>query len=72
MPTMALRAHYDGKHIVLDEDFVLPPNTPLMVTIVPFQSIEQERMAWSQFSSAGLANAYGDDEPEYTIEDLRD
>ena len=20
MPTMALRAHYDGKHIVLDED----------------------------------------------------
>lgn len=71
MPTMALRAHYDGKHIVLDEDFTLTPNTQLMVTILPFQPIDQERMSWMQFSSVGLANAYGDDEPEYTLADLR-
>jgi hypothetical protein len=71
MPTLALRAHYNGQHIVLDEDYNLEPNTPLMVTILPFQPVDQERTSWSQFSCAGLANAYGDDEPEYTSADLR-
>ena len=61
MPTMALRAHYDGKHIVLDESFELEPNTQLMVTILPSQPTDQERILWSQFSSTSLANAYGDD-----------
>lgn len=70
MPTMALRAHYDGKHIVLDEDFHLEVNTQLMVTILPFQMIDEERIAWSQLSSNRLANAYKDDEPEYTLADL--
>ena len=69
---MALRAHYDGKQIVLDEDFELEANTQLMVTILPFQTIDEERITWSKLSSIGLANAYGDDEPEYTLEDLRE
>ncbi len=68
MPTMALRAHYDGKHIVLDEDFELKPNTQLMVTILPLQPIDQERILWSQLSSTSLANVYSDDEPEYTLD----
>ncbi len=70
MPTMALRAHYDGQHIVLDEDFELEPNTQLMVTILPFATNDQERITWSQLSCNGLAKAYGDDEPEYTLADL--
>jgi len=72
MPTMALRAHYDGKHIVLDEDFELEPNTQLMISILPYPPIDQERISWSQFSSTGQAKAYGDDEPEYTLADLRE
>ena len=67
MPTMARRAHYDGKHIVLDENFELEPNTQLMVTILPSQPTDQERILWSQLSSTRLANVYGDDEPEYTL-----
>lgn len=31
MPTMALRAHYDDKHIVLDEYYELARDTPLLV-----------------------------------------
>jgi hypothetical protein len=39
MPTVSLKAHYDGQHIVLDEPFDLAPNSPLMVTVLP----EEER-----------------------------
>ena len=35
MPTLALQAHYDGKHIVLDEPYKLPVNASLMVTLLP-------------------------------------
>jgi len=35
MPAVTLKAHYDGKRIILDEPFEIPPNTPLMVTVLP-------------------------------------
>jgi hypothetical protein len=35
MPTVSLKAHYDGTTIRLDEPFDLPPNTRLMVTVLP-------------------------------------
>jgi len=38
MPTMALRAHYDGKHIVLDEGYDLARDTPLLV--IPISNSE--------------------------------
>ena len=31
---------------------------------------DTERAAWRKLSEAGLARAYGDDEPEYTAADL--
>lgn len=34
MPTVALKAHFDGERIVLDEQFDLPANAPLMVTLL--------------------------------------
>ena len=35
MPAVTLKAHYDGKRIILDEPFEIPPNSPLMVTVLP-------------------------------------
>ncbi|HEV7402555.1 MAG TPA: hypothetical protein VGO11_06510 [Chthoniobacteraceae bacterium] len=35
MPTITLKAHYDGEHIVLDEPSDIPLNAPLLVTLVP-------------------------------------
>ncbi len=32
METVTLRAHFEGKHILLDEPFELEPNTELIVT----------------------------------------
>ena len=73
MPSVTLKAHYDGEHIVLDEPFELSPNTPLAVTVLSPRTPEHdlERAQWAALSAQSLARAYGDDEPEYTLADLR-
>jgi hypothetical protein len=73
MPSVILKAHYDGEHIVLDEPFVLPPNAPLAVTVLSPTTPEpdSERAEWAALSAQNLDRAYGDDEPEYTLADLR-
>jgi len=68
MPAAILKAHYDGKHVVLDEPCELPANTPLRVTVF---TPEADRTEWAALSAQGLARAYGDTEPEYTTADLR-
>ena len=59
MPTVSLKAHYDGKTIRLDEPFDLPPNTRLMVTVLP-PLTDAAHEDWSNLSAANLARAYGD------------
>jgi hypothetical protein len=73
MRPVTLRAHYDGEHIVLDEPFEIPTNAPLAVTVlapVP-PEFDREREEWVAVSAQSLARAYGDDEPEYTVADLK-
>ena len=69
MPTITLRAHFDGKAIRLDEPFDLPANTRLMVTVLP--GTDGERGDWLLTSAANLARAYGENEPEYSERDMR-
>ena len=75
MTAVTLRAHYDGEHIVLDEPFEIPANAPLTVTVLAPDPSEhdrkRERASWAAISAWSLARAYGDDEPEYTVADLR-
>ena len=75
MISVTLKAHYDGEHIVLDEPFEIPIDTPLMVTVLASvrseRDLERERTSWAALSAGNLAQAYGDDEPEYTVADLR-
>ena len=68
MTAAILKAHYDGEHIVLDEPFDLPANASLMITVI---APDDERADWAALSAQNLARAYGDDEPEYTLADLR-
>jgi hypothetical protein len=42
MPTIALQAHYDGQHVILDEPHDLPPNASLMVTVLPSADSDSE------------------------------
>jgi hypothetical protein len=66
MQTMTLRAHFDGKQILLDEPYELEPNTRLLITVVPDQMISDEHEEWLVLSKRGLANAYDEEEAEYT------
>ena len=70
MPSVTLKAHYDGERIRLDEPFDLQRNALLLVTVLP-PGENGDRLAWLAASSAALARAFGDDEPEYTEADIR-
>lgn len=71
METVALRAHFDGEQIRLDEPFELEPNTELIVTVVP-HAFDEEREACARLSLASLARAYGDDELEYSRDQIKE
>ena len=66
MNAVTLKAHYDGKHICLDDPYPLEPNTRLLAKMVPGDTAEGERQAWLLASQAGFARAYGEHEPDYS------
>ncbi len=41
METIALRAHFDGKQILLNDPYELQPNTNLLVLVIPLPDAEQ-------------------------------
>ncbi|MCI0490308.1 MAG: hypothetical protein L0229_27260 [Blastocatellia bacterium] len=71
METKTLRAHFDGNQILLDEPYELEPNTELLVTVLPKPSGE-EREDWARLSLESLARAYGADEPEYSLDLIKE
>jgi hypothetical protein len=66
---VTLRAHFDGERIRLDEPLDLKPDTPLTVTVWPQEDLEREE--WARLSIRNLENAYGEDEPEYSLDMIR-
>ncbi|MDP2268070.1 MAG: hypothetical protein Q8K46_02775 [Deltaproteobacteria bacterium] len=72
MSVIAVPAHFDGERICLDEPFDLQPNTKLIVTIIPEQESDKEHESWLNLSSQRLEDAYGEDEPEYSSNLLKE
>jgi len=72
MYTRTVRAHFDGKHIHLDEPCTLEPDTPLLVIVLPKQRDESELEDWIRLSQQTLENAYGDNEPEYALNAIKE
>jgi hypothetical protein len=70
MPAVTLKAHFNGKQIVLDEPFDLPPNSSLMVTVLPKED-STEYAQWHSLAADALARAYGEDEPDYSAVDVK-
>ncbi|NBB77925.1 MAG: hypothetical protein GVY36_00505 [Verrucomicrobia bacterium] len=64
MKTVTLSAHYDGKHIVLEEPHALDPGTSLLVTVLP-PTDAAFASDFHTMAEAGLAKAYSQDEAEY-------
>jgi len=72
MRSVTLKAHFDGEHIVLDEPFEIPENSRLEVRVVSAEAQGNlEHDNWSLFSAENLARAYSNDEPEYTLADVK-
>ncbi len=69
MSPINLKAHFDGQSIQLDEPFELAPNTPLLVTVLPSSSSD-EQATWNDLGRASLGRAYGSSEPEYSDADV--
>jgi hypothetical protein len=70
MQIVTLQAHFDGKQILLDEPYELKPNTKLIVSVIQMQ--DEERADWTHFSLANLERAYGEDEPEYSLDLIKE
>jgi hypothetical protein len=68
MPAITVKAHYDGRTIQLDEPIALEPNARLLVTVL--ESPDEIGTDWPGWAAAGLARAFGEDEPDYGPEDL--
>ena len=66
MSGLTLKAHFDGKHITLDEPYALQPGAPLTVIVLSTPN-DFENAELTQSAVTGLARAYADDEPEYTL-----
>jgi hypothetical protein len=71
MESITLRAHFDGKQILLDDTVELEPDTQLMVTVLP-KSGNGERADWTRLSLESLARAYGEEEPEYPLDLIKE
>ena len=73
MPTVALKAHFDGERIVLDEQFDLPANASLIVTLLPAtpQPDLDSEESWLRAAASSEAFAFLADPAEdiYTPED---
>jgi hypothetical protein len=69
--TVTRRAHYDGEQIRLDEAYRMEPNTKLLVTLLPAGQGDGDREELFRLSTIALARAYGDAEPEYSLEMIR-
>ncbi len=63
-----VQAHVvDSNHLELMQPIQLSPGSNVMILIVQPELLH-ENQAWYQLSTQGLANAYGDNEPEYSTD----
>jgi hypothetical protein len=72
MIAKTLRAHFDGNKIVLDEPFEMEPDTELIVAVLTREELDSEREDWANLAMESLERAYGDDEPEYTPDMIKE
>lgn len=71
METKTLRVHFDGSQILLDEPFEFEPDVELIITVLP-KSSDEEREDWTRLSLESLARAYSNDEPEYSLDLIKE
>jgi hypothetical protein len=56
----------DALHLKLSQRLALSPGSKVFITITPPEELAAEHEAQAALSAQGLAEAYGDQEPEYS------
>lgn len=74
MKAITLSATFDGQQIRLEEDFPLRKDARLLVTVLPDEPRDEIafREFWRQLGSRSLARAYDANEPDYTLDMVRE
>jgi hypothetical protein len=68
---VTLRAHFDGERIHLDEPYALRPGAKLLVAVLSVAEPD-DREAWQALSARRLEDAYGEHEPDYPSDLIRE
>ncbi|HLE53585.1 MAG TPA: hypothetical protein VI755_16070 [Anaerolineales bacterium] len=60
----------DSRHLKLKKPIQNPPGSKVMITIEPAEAIAEDQ-SWYTLSAGGLQAAYGEDEPDYSLERIK-
>jgi len=64
----SVSARYDGEKVLFDEDVSIPADARLVVTIL--KDVDTDRVEFHQFAAIAFADAFAEDEVEYSESDL--
>jgi hypothetical protein len=60
----------DSHHLELKRPIKIAPGSTVMISIEPAEGVHEEQ-EWYLLSSQGLGGAYGEDEPDYSLESIK-
>ena len=60
----------DSRHLKLKKPIKIAPGSKVMITIEPAEGVADDR-EWYLLSSQGIEAAYGEDEPDYSLERIK-
>ena len=63
----ALKATYDGSQFLLDEPIDIPANSQAIIIV-----LSSEDEDWYQLARNSLSRAYSENEPEYSMSQLKE
>lgn len=61
----------DGSHLKLLQRINVPAGSRVMVSVAPIDDAADENEGWPRIAVEGLAAAYGEAEPEYSVQLIR-
>lgn len=64
----SVSARFDGERVLFDEDIAIPEDARLLVTIL--EDADTERSEFHRLATAAFADAFDEDEVEYSEADL--
>ena len=62
----------DATHLELFQPIQIPPHSKIMIAVIAADDLADEREFWYQLADQGLAMAYGDNEPDYSLAVIRE